>query len=565
MKRAKILIFVLLLALLATPVVASSIENALWYGLITISNNGTANTSIATTANISTENLIAGNYLNANANNTVMRNSSGADVAFQPGYTDANPWCMWVPSIGANSYLTYILYTNNSTGGKIRYFPDDDGMETVDSATLELGDNFTIEQSGWVDTSLAASSNQTPIGFNDPDAKWLEEPLAYDGDIATDADTIVQAGVWGSYLELLTPMIPLSGVYYNVKSHADVTLIDIDIYNSACGAWVDVYQGAVDQNTWTLKGISSANVTKARIRFYNNGGVARGVNINEFQFLTLIRTLIGKGSDFWTYISGTGNITSWISSANISVTATGISSDDMEVKTTANVTTLGIYVDDVLKDSTPLTANVTDNSANYTYYENSCAYWEYTKITIDGTLQQHIEWEYDSIFEDLSGNGHNATPTFRGASCDADVSANLTAFLPVAEAKAPDFALATAPPFIDDLGPNITGNFTTTPPTPPGGFPLAGVIIAIANATSTPAQLPLLIVAGFITLAASLAMSAVLRKSGSGSIVVKIITITAFLGIFIALKNFGVDFWMLVVFLVISTAVAIGSRHFGWN
>jgi len=103
--------------------------------------------------------LIAGQYLNATANNTVMRNSSGADVPFMPGYTDANLWSMWVPSIGANSYLTYILYTANSTGGLIRYFPGAGGMTTTDNASLELSDNFTIEQKGWVDTDAGADKN----------------------------------------------------------------------------------------------------------------------------------------------------------------------------------------------------------------------------------------------------------------------------------------------------------------------------------------------------------------------------------------------------------------------
>ena len=43
---------------------------------------------------------------------------------------------------------------------------------------------------------------------------------------------------------------------------------------------------------------------------------------------------------------------------------------------------------------------------------------------MDGVLEQYIEWENDATFTDLSGNSHDATPTFRIASSDADVSAS---------------------------------------------------------------------------------------------------------------------------------------------
>jgi len=162
MIRIKVMIFALLFAILGQPIaaIASDVTNALYSGTIVISNNSTANTNVATTANISTDNLITGQYLNATANNTVVRNSSGADVPFQPGYTDANLWSFWVSSIGTDSYLTYILYTANSTGGEIRYFPGPTGMTTIDSAGLELlggTTNFSIKQGGFTATSVNSS------------------------------------------------------------------------------------------------------------------------------------------------------------------------------------------------------------------------------------------------------------------------------------------------------------------------------------------------------------------------------------------------------------------------
>jgi len=160
-KFTYVLTIICLLALLATPiaVLASSIENAEYYGIIEVSNNSTATTNVATVASINTTNLIAGDYLNATANNTVIRNTSGADVPFQPGYTPGGyPWAMWVPTIGADTYLSYILYTANSTGGDINYFPGSGGMVLDDAASMEVIDDFSLEIAGWLDTES---------GFND--------------------------------------------------------------------------------------------------------------------------------------------------------------------------------------------------------------------------------------------------------------------------------------------------------------------------------------------------------------------------------------------------------------
>jgi len=167
-----------------------------------------------------------------------------------------------------------------------------------------------------------------------------------------------------------------------------------------------------------------------------------------------------------------------------------------------------------------------------------------------------------TTFTDQAASEQNGTATLRTSSSDADVSAELASLLPISPALAPAYSLDTAPAFIESTA-NITGNFTTVPAT--GGFPLAGVITAVANATSTPPQLPLLIIACFITLAISLTISATMRRYGSGSIFAKIIAIASVMGIFVAFANFGIDFWMIVVFLVIAVAMGMASKQIGWN
>jgi len=222
-----------------------------------------------------------------------------------------------------------------------------------------------------------------------------------------------------------------------------------------------------------------------------------------------------------------------------------------------------IYVDSVLKDRT-LGASVPDNANDWAFVENgSMMYMEYTDIDIGGVPTASWDWEYGLTFID-SISGIVATPTFRTASSDADVSANLTSFQAVAEATAPAYALEEGPDFIDPaMTGNITGGFTTTPPA--GTFPLAGVITAVANATGTPPQLPLLMLAIFVILSLSLTFSWIARKYGSGPILIKIILIAGIMGIFVGIGNFGIDFWMVLAFLMIAPTWAIASKHGSWS
>ena len=153
-------------------------------------------------------------------------------------------------------------------------------------------------------------------------------------------------------------------------------------------------------------------------------------------------------------------------------------------------------------------------------------------------------------------------PTFIDASSDPDVSAVLSSFQPVTEAKAPAYTLDTTTNYLPDVYTgNITANFTTTSDN--AGFPLAGVITAIAGAGSspTPDQLPKLIIVAFVIIALSLSTSYFMRRFGTGSLFAKYIIIMALMGIFLAIGNFAVDFWMLYVFSILAIALIFMSRH----
>jgi len=152
-----------------------------------------------------------------------------------------------------------------------------------------------------------------------------------------------------------------------------------------------------------------------------------------------------------------------------------------------------------------------------------------------------------------------------GGTCGG-VSANMTSFLPIPEAKAPAYLLGIAPPFIPEgITGNMTGNFTAGVGT--GVFPLSGVIQAIAAAgtSPTPAQIPLLILCCFILVTASLSSSYLMRASGSGSLIVKSMTIVAIMGIFVAIGNLAFEVWMVYLFILLALAIAMMSRHFSWG
>ena len=144
MKRKLLLILALSLILIPGLVAKASVVSGAYYlTTIRVSNTSTATTLVSTNFTLSTADMITQGMLNASATDAVMRDASGNDVAFMPGWS-TNPWVTWVPTIGANSQINQYLYSDNASGGKIRYFPGLAGMTVSDAANLEPGANFTL-------------------------------------------------------------------------------------------------------------------------------------------------------------------------------------------------------------------------------------------------------------------------------------------------------------------------------------------------------------------------------------------------------------------------------------
>ena len=154
MKRVILTTIILVSVLSGGIALASDITDAAHSGVIQVSNNGTATTNVATTMTLASQPLIDMGLVEDDFSNVAVRSNSGADVPFMPSVNSTYPWCLWVPSISGESNLNYTFYTGNASLDSDKYyFPGPAGMSVADDPTLELGDNFTIEQTGWIDTT----------------------------------------------------------------------------------------------------------------------------------------------------------------------------------------------------------------------------------------------------------------------------------------------------------------------------------------------------------------------------------------------------------------------------
>jgi hypothetical protein len=442
-------------ALVAAPVFASTITGATYVGTINIANVGTVASNVGFPVTISTSNLITQGFIDADCENTCIQ-IGGADVAYMPARTGQTEWMVFSPSIPVGTSSAKLYTGGADMGSKIRYFPAAGGMTTPDDPALELGDNFKIEQKVFVDTSAGASkylaykqdaiettatagnittkiySYFTPTGFVDAAAQWSNEGNTYDDNTATFAQDAVDATLgdtWSDFLELTHAAITTSSirvwVNYDGATRKD---IDVDAYYSA--AWHDVYSGVANNLAWTDCPIGSEQTVTA-MRFRQLLGTPAVANILLFEV------------DF---------------QGSLSV-STAVATGEHTVTTTADGTDLKLYVDAVEVDSEPLVgASVIDNANNWAFLQNNSAlYMESHKIYIPydaADPEQSIAWENGATFTDLSGNGHTATPSFRTTTTDGDVTASLDIFttnaLSVAEGVVIGGGVALLPGAPDD-------------------------------------------------------------------------------------------------------------------
>jgi hypothetical protein len=449
-------------------------------------------------------------------------------------------------------------------------------MTTADDPALELGGNFTIEQAGYFDTSAGASKDTLykqaaiTIGTNDASgnvyARIEDETLQ----VQQINNNAVEA-CWGVNWVAQTFTTPAefrvsSTTVWMTKIGAPAGNITVSIRATAAGVptgpdlvstslVANDVTGAVIFNFDEVETLANATVYAIVVRV-PDGTAANRQDIsveNTNPYASGQEATSGDSGSTWAGV-GANDVKFTLYSGPIVESAA--TSGEYTVQLTADGVDLKLYVDGTEEDSVAWAGTVPDNANNWTFAESAAMpYMEYHRITVGGTLQQYVYWEYDTTFTDQSGNSHDATPSFAIDSSDADITATLMNYQPVEEAQAPGYSISDAPDFIT-TAPNLTSNFSSTiAPTIPG----ADVITDAAASSGTPAQLPWVMIAGFVILASSMTVTYVIQKSGSGSsVLLKMAVIGGLMGASIAIGVF--DFWMLLFFLLPAIAVGLASR-----
>jgi len=230
-------------------------------------------------------------------------------------------------------------------------------------------------------------------------------------------------------------------------------------------------------------------------------------------------------------------------------------------------TNLGITIDNIFDNDNQLAGStiisVPDNDNNWTFLENDVMpYMEYQEITIGGAQEQYIDWEYGATFQDTgtAGHDHDATPTFRTTSSDADVSASLISFLPVNESKINTFSLyqemaQIAPP---SAPPELytEGDYSK--------IPAAEAINEILDRGEIPQSLWWLPFIYFgICIVGLLVYDATRLRGGSGSLLAMCVVIEVLLAVVGIMK--AVPLFPAFLFPIPAAAILISQKHYGWG
>jgi len=253
--------------------------------------------------------LASNGFMNSTANDTRVQTLGGSN---KPHMVADNKTLTAIP-VPASSQTNLYFVTGESELSAFDIIVGYDGYFTVDdAAAIELSDNFTIEQSGWVDTDNATDKNlvykqdafRTYVsptvsgnitsgiasdhiptstvaagGWNNPGNTW-------DDNIGTQADMMkaTMAPVWGAYITLGFNACNAVGVKYYCSTTGSIDQITLGIYD---GAWHTVYEGAFSESAWITKTTDYPNATQVRMRFHwqDTGGGNKWAYIWELRVL----------------------------------------------------------------------------------------------------------------------------------------------------------------------------------------------------------------------------------------------------------------------------------------
>lgn len=416
MKRL-ILTIILFLAIFAFPLgaIASDLTDANFEGNIVIYNSSTANTCVSVSLSANSTALIDAGYVDSDFDNVAILNNTGTDARFMPGYDD-DEWIIWVPSIGGSTSLYFPLYIGDDSLDSTKYyFPGAGGMTVSDNTTIEPGDNFTITNKIFIDTSsvnsnifckseaikasITGTDNATagilttdypdPSGFTDASANWTNETYIYDDNLATKAQENIGASSWGDFIILSIDEDDVVGMRYYADDHSGyITKIDVDFYYD--DAWNDLYEGSFADETWETKKLTTEErISETRIRFYNNYAGTTAAYLNEIDFIT--------------------------DEYDLSATIPDLSSDEYELTVRADGLFFGIGIDVDTADF-PISDNLTFNAPLFHADLNGATFTTKDangyECTVSGANWTSSGYLFDGANDYISFDGYSANNTW---------------------------------------------------------------------------------------------------------------------------------------------------------
>lgn len=255
-------------------------------------------------------------------------------------------------------------------------------------------------------------------------------------------------------------------------------------------------------------------------------------------------------------VTSNGTIT-WSSSGYLGATlsATGIPTGEHDILIYNDPITTRLYIDDDLKDDTSSAlVSIPNNANDWTIGSSLVSYIDLFELQIVGSGNCTIPWSYGATLEDQSGNGNDATPTFRTTSSDADVSAELTEYLPYAEADADAVPIGYGTMFDEAPEQPETAYSENTSP----GLFFAPAINSILDATSIPRSFFWYNFSFFIIIMAGMVTWRIHQ-----SLILKAMVMTAFMILF-ALPGINIyGMYTVIYFSFFNFGLIIISRSWG--
>jgi hypothetical protein len=485
-----------------TSAIASNISQTSYVATIRIVNSGAAAYNVSVPLTLNTSYLVNGDYVASNLSNSAMRDNYGNDTAYNPAVVSNTTWMIFVPSIPANSSIDYALYMGggiNAQGNKA-WFAGTTGGTTANSTSLHLGNNFSISQTGYLDTSYANAKNLT----------------AKTGSLVCNVTGVgnITATVYGDKIQPNTNIGHSltadtgSAQRFTAMPACTINNVAFMLYKSGSptGNAHIIVRRATDN--YLLGNITTLNVTTLTTTptWYSFTGTPITINSTTPDVMVCLEYYGGDFSNFvriarndnllanesWYYLRD-GN---WTESAGYDLTynltaayqlpLSNVPSGYQTFTLTGNTSGTYLSAGNVQASSTFFIPNIPDTTSSWQFSSNNTwPYLQSQQIVVNGATVQDISWQNAAIWVDVSGYGNNMTPTFRTATTNANVSASLIDFRTNHEAVLTEWDLSSYTNPVKDIPSMPGGMYDPVAPT----FPGAQIPNDVSNSAGIPTNL----------------------------------------------------------------------------